>query len=165
MGSGMPGGGSGGLPPSSMGGGAGGLSSSMGGGGSRGGIGGSGIGLDSLRGGGGGGGGMGPGGDHGPHSLAHGGGHGGPGLAPPPPVHSDAIIVRNLPPSCSWQALREGFSHCGEIKYAEMKERGTGMVRFASERDAERAVSMMNKHNIGGQTIDGRLHDEQTQHR
>lgn len=84
---------------------------------------------------------MGPGGDHGPHSLSHGGGHGGgPGLAPPPPVHSDAIIVRNLPPSCSWQALREGFSHCGEIKYAEMKERGTGMVRFASERDAERAV-------------------------
>ena len=102
-------------------------------------------------------------------------------MAPPPPVHSDAIIVRNLPASCSWQALREGFSHCGEIKYAEMKERGTGMVRFASERDAERAVckltrqcvpvphlpsqlyrtsvflAMMNKHNIGGQTIDVRL--------
>jgi hypothetical protein len=54
---------------------------------------------------------------------------------------SDTVIVRNLPVECNWQALREGFSHCGEIKYAEMKERGTGLVRFNSERDAERAMS------------------------
>ena len=41
---------------------------------------------------------------------------------------------------CPLQDLRELFSSCGEVKYAEMKERGTGMVRFNSERDAERAV-------------------------
>jgi hypothetical protein len=39
-----------------------------------------------------------------------------------------------------FQDLRELFTHCGEVKYAEMKERGTGLVRFNSERDAERAV-------------------------
>ena len=53
---------------------------------------------------------------------------------------SDSIIIRNLPVDCNWQVLREGFSHCGDIKYAEMKERGTGLIRFISERDAERAV-------------------------
>ena len=37
--------------------------------------------------------------------------------------------------------LHSIFSHCGEIKYAEMKERGTGLVRFINERDAERAMS------------------------
>ena len=33
-----------------------------------------------------------------------------------------------------------GFSHCGDIKYAEMKERGSGLIRFGNERDAERAI-------------------------
>lgn len=36
------------------------------------------------------------------------------------------------------------FSSCGDVKYAEMKERGTGMVRFNTERDAERAVGKIN---------------------
>ena len=71
---------------------------------------------------------------------------------------SDTVIVRNLPPECNWQALRQGFSHCGEIKYAEMKDRGTGLVRFTNERDAELAMSMMDKHSIGGRTIDVRLY-------
>lgn len=53
---------------------------------------------------------------------------------------SDSIIIRNLPLDCNWQVLREGFSHCGDIKYAEMKERGTGLIRFANERDAERSI-------------------------
>ena len=57
------------------------------------------------------------------------------------PLRSDSIMIRNLPPDCNWQILREGFAHCGDIKYAEMKERGTGLIRFTSERDAERAVS------------------------
>ena len=52
----------------------------------------------------------------------------------------DTIIIRNLPLDCNWQVLREGFSHCGDIKYAEMKERGCGLIRFANERDAEKAI-------------------------
>merc|ERR1719210_1329069 len=71
---------------------------------------------------------------------------------------SDTIIVRNLPENCTWQGLREGFSHCGEIKYAEMKERGTGLVRFINERDAERAMSVMDKHQIGNRAIEVRLY-------
>merc|ERR1712223_411946 len=73
------------------------------------------------------------------------------------PTRSDSIMIRNLPPDCNWQILREGFAHCGEIKYAEMKEGGTGLIRFTGERDAERAVSMMNNQTIAGRTIDVRL--------
>ena len=52
----------------------------------------------------------------------------------------DTIIIRNLPLDCNWQVLRQGFSHCGEIKFAEMKERGSGIIQFTNERDAERAI-------------------------
>merc|ERR1719328_32155 len=72
-----------------------------------------------------------------------GGGAGGPRAL----ASSDTIIVRNLPENCTWQGLREGFSHCGEIKYAEMKER-----------DAERAMSVMDKHQIGNRAIEVRLY-------
>merc|ERR1712109_335509 len=68
----------------------------------------------------------------------------------------DTIIVRNLPMDCNWQVMREGFSHCGEIKFAEMKERGSGIIRFANERDAERAISMMHKQTVAGRVIDVR---------
>ncbi len=53
---------------------------------------------------------------------------------------SDTVIVRNLPLDCTWQDLRELFSVCGDIKFAEMKDRHIGIVRFGCERDAERAV-------------------------
>merc|ERR1719334_219728 len=64
---------------------------------------------------------------------------------------SDSIMVRNLPMDCNWHTLKDRFNHAGDIKYAEMKDRGVGIIRFGSERDAERAVSIMN-----GQRIDGR---------
>lgn len=73
-------------------------------------------------------------------------------------TRSDTVSVRNLPPDCNWQILREGFAHCGEIKYAEMKDRGTGMIRFMTEADAERAVSMMHNQSIAGRTIEVRLY-------
>jgi len=68
----------------------------------------------------------------------------------------DTIIIRNLPLDCNWQVLREGFSHCGDIQYAEMKERGSGLIRFGNERDAERAISMMHKQTVAGRVIDVR---------
>ena len=58
----------------------------------------------------------------------------------------DSIIIRNLPMDCNWQVMREGFSHCGEIKFAEMKDRGSGIIRFANERDAERAICKFSLH-------------------
>ena len=42
---------------------------------------------------------------------------------------SDAIIVRNLGMDCTWQMLKDRFSHVGDIKYAEMKDRGVGVIR------------------------------------
>ena len=42
---------------------------------------------------------------------------------------SDAIIVRNLAPDYIWRMLKDWFAHVGDIKYAEMKERGTGVIR------------------------------------
>jgi len=66
-------------------------------------------------------------------------------------ARSDKIVVKGLAESCTWHTLKDRFSHAGDIKFAEMKDRGTGVIRFGSERDAERAVAMMN-----GQRIDGR---------
>ena len=71
---------------------------------------------------------------------------------------SDTVIVRNLPMDCNWQSLKDRFSHTGDIKFAEMKERGTGLVRFGNDRDAERAVNMMDKQRLQGQAINVELY-------
>jgi len=41
--------------------------------------------------------------------------------------------------------LRDKFQDAGEVKFAEMRSADMGMVRFASEWDAERAVSILFK--------------------
>merc|ERR1711963_600543 len=66
---------------------------------------------------------------------------------------SDAILVRNLPLDCTWQMLKDKFYTVGDIKYAEMKDRGVGVIRFGNERDAERAVSMLNNQRVDGKNI------------
>merc|ERR1719427_761679 len=71
---------------------------------------------------------------------------------------SDSIMVRNLAMDCNWHTLKDRFSHAGDIKYAEMKDRGVGIIRFGSERDAERAVSMMNQQRIDGRSINVSLY-------
>jgi len=50
-----------------------------------------------------------------------------------------------LPPNTTWQMLRDKFQDAGEVKFAEMRGADMGMVRFASEWDAERAVSILFK--------------------
>ena len=57
---------------------------------------------------------------------------------------SDTIVVRNLPPTVSWQSLRDRFSEFGDVRYAELKGPGIAVLRFNTERDAQRAVDMMN---------------------
>merc|ERR1719205_526129 len=74
----------------------------------------------------------------------YGGGGGSSGVR-----RSDSIMVRNLAMDCNWHTLKDRFSHAGDIKYAEMKDRGVGIIRFGSERDAERAVSMMKDRGVG----------------
>merc|ERR1719452_347641 len=41
----------------------------------------------------------------------------------------DSIMVRNLALDCNWHTLKDRFSHAGDIKYAEMKDRGIGVIR------------------------------------
>ncbi|XP_070166261.1 myelin expression factor 2 [Polyergus mexicanus] len=71
---------------------------------------------------------------------------------------SDTILIGNLPPNTTWQMLRDKFQDVGEVKFAEMRGADMGMVRFASEWDAERAVTMMNRSRIDGRTIDVRIY-------
>jgi len=66
----------------------------------------------------------------------------------------DTVVVKNLPPSYSWQSLREKFGNIGEVKFAEMRENGAGVVRFASEKDAERAVNLMDRTRIDNYMVD-----------
>ncbi|EFN89776.1 Myelin expression factor 2 [Harpegnathos saltator] len=56
---------------------------------------------------------------------------------------SDTVLICNLPPNTTWQMLRDKFQDAGEVKFAEMRGTDMGMVRFASEWDAERAVSIL----------------------
>ena len=52
-----------------------------------------------------------------------GGGSGG-GLS-----RSDRIVVKNIPENMTWQMLKDKFKPIGDIKFAELKERGVGIVR------------------------------------
>jgi hypothetical protein len=69
-------------------------------------------------------------------------------------VPSDTVLVRNLPPSLTWQSLRDRFSEVGEVRYAELKGVGVALVRFMSERDAQRAIELMNGSRFEGRIID-----------
>ncbi|XP_058795800.1 myelin expression factor 2 [Phymastichus coffea] len=71
---------------------------------------------------------------------------------------SDTILIGNLPPNTTWQVLRDKCQDIGEVKFAEMRGADVGMVRFASEWDAERAVSMMNRSRFDGRTLEVRLY-------
>lgn len=55
------------------------------------------------------------------------------------------LLWLQLPPNTTWQMLRDKFQDAGEVKFAEMRGTDMGMVRFASEWDAERAVSILSK--------------------
>jgi len=72
--------------------------------------------------------------------------------------NNNKVIVRNLPTNMSWQALKDKFLSVGDVKYAEMKERGCGIIRFATEREAERAVGAMNRQRLDGRTIEVSLY-------
>ncbi|XP_034949258.1 heterogeneous nuclear ribonucleoprotein M [Chelonus insularis] len=71
---------------------------------------------------------------------------------------SDTILITNLPQNTTWQMLRDKFQDVGEVKFVEMRGNDVGMVRFASEWDAERAVSLMNRARIDGRAIEVRLY-------
>ncbi|XP_066132596.1 myelin expression factor 2 isoform X1 [Saccopteryx bilineata] len=72
------------------------------------------------------------------------------------------IFVRNLPFDLTWQKLKEKFSQCGHVMFAEIKmengkSKGCGTVRFDSSESAEKACRIMNGIKISGREIDVRL--------
>ncbi|XP_045775948.1 myelin expression factor 2-like isoform X1 [Maniola jurtina] len=70
---------------------------------------------------------------------------------------SDMVVITNLPQTVTWQLIREKFSECGDVKFAEMTAPDTAIVRFHKEWDAERAVKMFDRTRIDGRTIDVRF--------
>ncbi|XP_075386887.1 myelin expression factor 2 [Tenrec ecaudatus] len=71
------------------------------------------------------------------------------------------IFVRNLPFDLTWQKLKEKFSQCGHVMFAEIKmengkSKGCGTVRFDSPESAEKACRIMNGIKISGREIDVR---------
>ncbi|XP_041030896.1 myelin expression factor 2 isoform X1 [Carcharodon carcharias] len=72
------------------------------------------------------------------------------------------IFARNLPYDLTWQKLKEKFSQCGHVMFAEIKmengkSKGCGTVRFDSPEAAEKACRMMNGTKISGREIDVRM--------
>ncbi|KAG7270037.1 hypothetical protein CRUP_036864 [Coryphaenoides rupestris] len=72
------------------------------------------------------------------------------------------IFVRNLSYELNWQKLKESFSHCGQVMFADVKmengrSKGCGTVRFDSPESAEQACRMMNGTKINGREVDVRI--------
>ena len=103
-------------------GGMGGMSGSMGGMGGPGGHGAMGPGPSGSGMGGG-------GGFNSPSNGGWSGGQQGGGAGGGLQARSDKIVVKGLAESCTWHTLKDRFSHAGDIKFAEMKDRGTGVIR------------------------------------
>jgi len=70
---------------------------------------------------------------------------------------SDTVCIRNLPSNFTWQTLRERFRDVGDVKYAEMRSKGIGLLRFPTERDAARAMSLMDGARVDGRIIEAYL--------
>ncbi|XP_063229686.1 myelin expression factor 2-like [Bacillus rossius redtenbacheri] len=69
-------------------------------------------------------------------------------------TRSDTVLVRNIPQSVTWQMLRDKFMEIGDVKFAELRGKDMGLVRFNSEWDAERAVHMMDRSRYEGRSIE-----------
>uniref|UniRef100_F6QST8 RRM domain-containing protein n=1 Tax=Ciona intestinalis TaxID=7719 RepID=F6QST8_CIOIN len=74
-------------------------------------------------------------------------------------VPGTTVFVRNLPYSLTWQKLRDKFTRCGHVLFAEIKmdngkSRGFGNVRFETVEQAQAAVRYFNGAEIEGRNID-----------
>ncbi|KAK9542415.1 hypothetical protein VZT92_000280 [Zoarces viviparus] len=72
------------------------------------------------------------------------------------------IFVRNLSYELTWQKLKEKFSQCGHVMFAEIKmengkSKGCGTVRFDCPDSAEMACLTMNASKINGREVDVRM--------
>uniref|UniRef100_A0A3Q2Z7C4 Heterogeneous nuclear ribonucleoprotein M n=1 Tax=Hippocampus comes TaxID=109280 RepID=A0A3Q2Z7C4_HIPCM len=91
-----------------------------------------------------------------------GAGSGGPGSGAGNIRKGCQIFVRNLPFDLTWKMLKDTFSTCGVVQYADIKmengkSKGCGVVRFDNPETAERACRTMNGYRLSGREIDVRI--------
>lgn len=90
-----------------------------------------------------------------PEAVAHHRANGSPGHSPPKPVNQGTLVVFNLDPATTAEEIRELFGSIGDVK----EIRGTPnkkhhkFVEFYDIRDAQRALDMLNKTELGGKKI------------
>uniref|UniRef100_A0A3B3DBN8 Myelin expression factor 2 n=1 Tax=Oryzias melastigma TaxID=30732 RepID=A0A3B3DBN8_ORYME len=74
----------------------------------------------------------------------------------------DLFYFLQLSYDLTWQKLKEKFSHCGQVMFAEIKmengrSKGCGTVRFDSPESADKACRLMNGTKINGREVDVRI--------
>lgn len=82
-----------------------------------------------------------------PH-MSYGGSRGGGHYAPRQPRRTEwRIIVTGLPPSGSWQDLKDHFREAGDICFADVlkDKEGTGVLEYASSKAMEYAINKLDK--------------------
>lgn len=78
-----------------------------------------------------------------------GGGYGdrGPPMRGPPPRDlrrsENRVIISGLPPSCSWQDLKDFMRQAGDVIYTDVDRQGGGVVEFSNKSDQEYAVKKL----------------------
>eukprot|EP00919_Chromeraceae_sp_WS-2016_P010892 GHVR01025500.1.p1 GENE.GHVR01025500.1~~GHVR01025500.1.p1 ORF type:complete len:293 (-),score=56.48 GHVR01025500.1:25-903(-) len=61
-----------------------------------------------------------------------------------PPQRSDhRVVVTDLPPSASWQDLKDHMRQAGQVGFADLIGRGVGVVEYSCREDLERALSTL----------------------
>ena len=74
-------------------------------------------------------------------SGGYGGGGGGrSGRGVPPRRSNNRVLVKGLPPTGSWQDIKDHMREAGEVLYAEVYGDGSGIVEFAHSDDVRYAV-------------------------
>lgn len=92
-----------------------------------------------------------------PRGSAPGRGGMGPGRGRGPPARRSQyrVLVSGLPPSGSWQDLKDHMREAGDVCYADVFKDGTGVVEFLRYEDMKYAVkklddSRFRSHEVGG---------------
>ncbi|CAI4784999.1 AGA_1a_G0048560.mRNA.1.CDS.1 [Saccharomyces cerevisiae] len=70
------------------------------------------------------------------------------------------VIVKNLPASVNWQALKDIFKECGNVAHADVEldgdgvSTGSGTVSFYDIKDLHRAIEKYNGYSVEGNVLD-----------
>ena len=69
-----------------------------------------------------------------------GGGGGGRGRGPPPRRSEYRVLVSGLPPTGSWQDLKDHMREAGDVQFTDVFKDGTGIVEYSRYEDMKYAL-------------------------